>query len=458
VRILFVNTPNTRVVNGQLWTGPSSGSRWPFSMHGEQPFHGYAPWPVDICWTIAYLRHHGFEADLYDGVALCHADLNQTRDFIYNYRPSIAVFDIATPVYDLCNEMALWTKQTIESKIVYCGSHMKVFGDECKKQSWVDHVIKGETEIPMLDIARRYPGGDGVYSYQHLDQINTLPDGSNFMPHRDWSMMGHYYDPSMQTPRTQVQLVTSRSCSWACTFCTTSRVYENAKFRVRSAEMMIDEIRTIKHNLGDSLGSFFVDDETYTGDKRIVEMCKGFKEAGVPWSMMSRLDAIKLETYDAMVDAGLVGIRLGVESWDQQSCDNVKKNLDTTKALETAKTLISRYKGLEFHFTSMTRLPGSTPENWKRDDEIFQELIALGRRHGNVVHRQVSGCQPFPGTELWQELVDLGHGEKLKDFKMYNGHLGNDQQLIEIVGVLGRDYRAKPSKFSGMGEPVGNQQ
>jgi radical SAM superfamily enzyme YgiQ (UPF0313 family) len=218
---------------------------------------------------------------------------------------------------------------------------------------------------------------------------------------------------------------------------------------------VIDEIKQMKAILGNSLGSIFFDDDTWNlGNKRIGDMCKGLKDIGLPWTMMGRIDTSSHAVYDAMVDAGCVGMRFGIESFNQQLLDNAKKNLDAKVTYDNIKYLVSRFSGLEFHFTTMKNLPGSVPEDWQNDKAILSELVELGRKHGNFVHYQNSDCIPFPGTELWDELVQLGHGDKLKDFRMYDGHPGNDALLAKTIGWLGKDYAPKVSKYSGSGAPT----
>jgi len=102
----------------------------------------------------------------------------------------------------------------------------------------------------------------------------------------------------------------------------------------------------------------------------------------------------------------------------------------------------------------MKNLPGETEEDWQNDLRIMNELEALGARSGNVVHWQNASCVAFPGTELWDEMVSLGKGDRLRDFDLYDGHPRNEHSLAEAVGWLGADYRAKWSKYSKMGEPT----
>ena len=183
-------------------------------------------------------------------------------------------------------------------------------------------------------------------------------------------------------------------------------------------------------------------------------MCKGLKELGVPWTMMGRIDTSSHEVYDVMVDAGCVGMRFGIESFNQRLLDNAKKNLNATVTYDNISYLLKRFNNMEFHFTTMKNLPGSTPADWENDQKILTDLINQGASNGNRVHYQNSDCIPFPGTELWEELVGLGHGDKLGDFHNYDGHPSNDAMLAKTIGWLGIGYRPKVSNYSGTGAPT----
>ncbi len=447
MKILFASIPNVHYRDGQIFTGPNSGARWSWSAPGNS-FHGYAPYPFDLAQPVAFLRSLGHQADLYDGVAMRHWNLDDTRKFILDYRPSIIVIDISTPVYNVCIEIAEWVKRTIESIVVLSGPHMAAFGKECKKLPFVDHCVIGELEKPIWDIVERYPGGKGVYEYEYVDNVNELPDGSNFAPYRDVTTLGRYYDPSMDTARTQLQVRTSRSCPFKCTYCLEPKTVHGGKYRARSASAIIDEIKTVIKDAG-HIGSIFFDDDTFNlGDKRIKQICAGLKDIGLPWTMMGRIDTSALETYDAMVDAGCVGMRFGIESFNQQLLDNTKKNLDAKVTYSNIKYLLTRFRNMEFHFTTLANMPGSKPGDRENDQKILAELIAFGAQNGHRVHYQSSEVVPFPGTELWEELVEMGHGERLKDFKMYDGHPDHNTSLIKTIGLLGGNYAPKASKYS----------
>ncbi len=454
MKALLINIPFIKHVNGQIHTGPNAGSRWPWTMAGPS-FHDYAPYPFYLANTVSWLRHHKIEADLYDGVAEKHYDINLVNKIITDYSPSVAVFDVATPIYPLIIQIANNVKDATGCKIVFVGPHMKAYANECIRLPFVDHCVIGEYEVPVLDIIINYPNGKKIYEYEFVSDINQFPDGSNFLPYRDVTKLGQYYDPSMQTPRTQLQVNTSRGCPFKCTYCQWPKTINGGKYRARSPEMVIDEIKTIKNILGEGLGSIFFDDDTWNlGNNRIKSICAGLKDIKVPWTMMGRIDTSSREVYDIMVESGCVGMRFGIESFNQRLLDNAKKNLDAKVTYENIAYLLNRFSNMEFHFTTMKNLPGSTPIDWENDKKILQDLIQQGSDRGHKVHYQNSDCIPFPGTELWEELVQLGHEEKLKDFNSYDGHPSNDAALAQTIGWLGTNYRPKNSAYSGSGTPT----
>jgi len=449
MKVLFANIPFVKYENGQIHTGPNAGSRWPWT-HAGAHFHEYAPFPFYLGYAAKYVQSHGVETDLYDGVALRHHNLQHTKDWITAFNPDIIFYDVSTPTYDNNNEIAMWAKETLKCRNVFCGPHIKSYGEDCLKLDHIDNCVIGEYDIPALDIVQKQEGSKDIYRYEHLKNIDTLPNGENFTPLRPLETVGNYYDPSMSTRPIQLTVMTSRGCPFKCTYCQWPNVINNGQYRSRSTKAVLDEIHEMRDLLGDNLKSIFFDDDTWNlGKKRIEELCSGLKEIGLPWTMMGRIDTSKIELYDKMVECGCVGMRFGIETFNQELSNNVKKKMDTKKAYDNLKYLVTNHSNMEFHFTTMKNLPGEEVGSSEEDQVKLKELQALGEKNNNRVHWQISDCIPFPGTELWEELVELGHGDTLKNFRLYNGSPGNDTTLADTVGWLGEDYKPKYNPYSG---------
>jgi len=449
MKILFANIPHIKNIDGEIQTGPNAGSRWPWTMKGNH-FHNYAPFPFWLAWAAKYIQSHGFEVELYDGVALRHNNFNDVKAELFRIKPDIIFYDVSTPTYEINNNVAIWAKRTLNCRNVFCGPHMKVYADQCILEEHIDNCIIGEYEIPALDICNNLHKSKQIYKFEHLTNIDTLPNGENFIPLRP-PYLANYYDPSMNTERIQLTVGTSRGCPFKCTYCQWPKVINNGQYRARKPEFVIDEIKKIKKSLNGEIKSIFFDDDTWNlGKQRIEKLCDGLDEIGLPWTMMGRIDTSTPEIYNKMVDSGCVGMRFGVETFNQELSNNVKKKLDTTKAYNNLKYIVTNFSNMEFHFTTMKNLPGEKKGSWEKDQEILKELERLGRKNNNIVHWQISDCVPFPGTELWEELVDLGHGDKLKDFSLYDGSPNNSKKLADTVNWLGEEYKPKYSEYSGI--------
>lgn len=496
MNVLFANIPFIKYdENGNIHTGPNAGSRWPWTNPGHS---SYACFPFFMAYAVSYLQQHGVDAKFYDGVALKHWDYEKVRASIAEFKPDILFLETSTPLFGTIKQFAIWAKEKFPARIVLVGPHIQAFANELVNEPFVDHCVVGEYEKPALDIVLKGAQAKPIYVYDHLEDINLF-NGDNFLPFRSMDSLHNYWDPSMNTSRVQLTVSTSRGCPFKCTYCQWPKVMNNGQYRNRQPALVIDEIKIViqeyrRHRatlqvngtavrsfgqralrklgymtegimgrkllddtqpISPEIGSIFFDDDTWNlGTRRITELCHGLKEIGLPWTMMGRIDTTSLEIYDLMVESGCVGMRFGVESFNQRLLDNTKKNLDARKSYENIKYLITRFSGLEFHFTTMKNLPGETDEDWQNDLGILCELKTLGERSNNVIHWQNSDCIAFPGTELWEELVFLGKGAMLSDFDLYDGDPHNSQKLAETVGWLGTDYQAKLSKYSKMGEPT----
>ena len=378
------------------------------------------------------------------------------------------------------------------------GPHVQAFAEELIQEPFIDHCVIGEYEIPSLEIVEKLEKAKPIYEFQHLDDIDFL-QGDNFLPYRPLEYLHNYWDPSMGTPRSQLQVNSSRGCPYKCTYCQWPKVMNNGQFRTRSPELVIEEIQTVilehreylqksrseqtifnkvknalshvgsiarrvegvRHEIGNALHgpgeirSIFFDDDTWNlGKSRIEAFCRGLREIGLPWTMMGRTDACQPDLYDVMVDSGCVGMRFGIESFNQRLLDNTKKKMDAKKNYDTIKYLITRFENMEFHFTTMKNLPGETEQDWLKDLEIFNELKELGERSNNIIHWQTSDCIAFPGTELWEELVAMGKGGELRNFELFDGSSGSEENLGQTIGRLGENYSPRLSEYSKMGEPT----
>lgn len=447
MKMLLCNLPFIHHdATGRINTGPNSGSRWPFTLPRTWPsirtfqngqfINTYAPYPFYLGYATSYLRAHDIEAGMYDGMAERHFDATLHRKAVIEFGPDTLVLEISTPVAKQVLDFAASFKREIGGKVVLVGPHCAAYADALLALPYVDHVVKGEYEIPLLKITQGETAR--LFSYEHVENLDTLPSGDNWLPYRDPRILCEYYDPTMQTPYTQLCISTSRGCAFHCHYCQWQKVINNETYRRRSPEMVIDEIRNIIAIMAQTdtpVRSVLFDDDTWNlgGAPRINALCTGLKFIGLPWSFLGRLDVHPPEFFKTMVDAGCVGMRFGVESFTQHVLDRTNGHRNAGKQYAAADYILRNFKGLEVHFTSMRDMPGQTEADWQSDQTQFKILEGVATANRNRMHYQVSRTMPFPGTVLHEQMVSSGHGDLLER----SGYNGTDEETELSRAVRG---------------------
>jgi hopanoid biosynthesis associated radical SAM protein HpnJ len=194
-----------------------------------------------------------------------------------------------------------------------------------------------------------------------------------------------------------VSIYTGRGCRSKCTFCLWPQTVGGHRYRVRSPQNVIDEVRWIKENMPEVKEIFF-DDDTFTDFRpRAEEIARGLGKLGVTWSCNAKAN-VPYQTLKVMKDNGLRLLLVGYESGNDQILHNIRKGLRTDIARRFTEDC--RKLGIVIHGTFILGLPGETHETIR---ETIQYAVDI-----NPHTIQVSLAAPYPGTELYQQALDNG--------------------------------------------------
>jgi hopanoid biosynthesis associated radical SAM protein HpnJ len=217
-----------------------------------------------------------------------------------------------------------------------------------------------------------------------------------------------------------VSFYTGRGCRSKCTFCLWPQTVGGHRYRVRSADNVLAEVRWIKENMPEVKEIMF-DDDTFTDTSnlpRVEAIARGMGELGMTWSCNAKAN-VPYKTLKVMKDNGLRLLLVGYESGDDQILLNIKKGLRTDIARRFTEDC--RKLGIVIHGTFILGLPGETRETIESTIEFAKEI--------NPHTIQVSLAAPYPGTALYKQAIENGW---LKENEAVN--LVNDQgvQLAAI--------------------------
>jgi anaerobic magnesium-protoporphyrin IX monomethyl ester cyclase len=182
------------------------------------------------------------------------------------------------------------------------------------------------------------------------------------------------------------------------------------RFRARSPRNVVDELEWLKDTYGADAFAFY--DDTFTFDRnRALDICEEMKNRNVrlPWDCRTRVDRVSKEVLAKMRDANCQLIHFGVESGSQKMLDAMKKGTtieQNERAIKWAKEV-----GISVVISVVVGYPGETT------DMLRQTLDFIRRTEPDYVY--MCEAVPYPGTELYNLLKDLGW-EMSSDWSQYH--------------------------------------
>ena len=275
--------------------------------------------------------------------------------------------------------------------------------------------------VPLADIkglSYREPDGRIVHNLPRpmIESMDELPFVAPIYK-RDLKIP-NYFIGYLKHP--YVSFYTGRGCRSKCTFCLWPQTVGGHRYRVRSAENVLAEVKWIKENMPEVKEIMF-DDDTFTDTSnlpRVEAIARGMGELGMTWSCNAKAN-VPYNTLKVMKDNGLRLLLVGYESGDDEILHNIKKGLRTDIARRF--TADCRKLGIVIHGTFILGLPGETAATIEKTIQFAKEI--------NPHTIQVSLAAPYPGTALYKQAVAEGW---LQESDAH--HLVNDQgvQLAAI--------------------------
>jgi len=254
--------------------------------------------------------------------------------------------------------------------------------------------------LPLRDVkGLSYRGEDGAIVHNLPRAIIENMDDLPFVApvYRRDLKIENYFIGYLKHP--YVSFYTGRGCRSKCTFCLWPQTVGGHRYRVRSADNVLAEVRWIKENMPEVKEIMF-DDDTFTDTSnlpRVEAIAHGMGELGMTWSCNAKAN-VPYKTLKVMKDNGLRLLLVGYESGDDQILHNIKKGLRTDIARRFTEDC--RKLGVLIHGTFILGLPGETRETIEATIEFAKEI--------NPHTIQVSLAAPYPGTTLYRQAVDNG--------------------------------------------------
>lgn len=171
----------------------------------------------------------------------------------------------------------------------------------------IGHLVRGEDLSLVAGIAMRR--ADAVTITAHRPLLASLDESPR--PAYDLVDVAAY---ARAASGNYLELYAGSGCPFACTFCSTSIVWER-KYRTMPAERLVGEMEMLRSTYGTPAFNLIHDNLT-SGKRFAREIASRIqdRDLDIRWGFSSRVDTIDLETIQTVAAAGCDSIFFGVES------------------------------------------------------------------------------------------------------------------------------------------------
>ena len=255
------------------------------------------------------------------------------------------------------------------------------------------------------------PGGRLARKQHTLFLYSGVPESEDldFLPVPDWGLAERNHGTHFK----MIYYESVRGCPYRCNFCNYPYLFDDTRFRYKSAAKMADDWERYAHELGveyiTCLDSLFT-----MPRKRLREFCRLLieRKVAVKWICYARADDLtEEETVALMKQAGAHQVQIGIESGDATLLKNMNKVCTVEangRALENC-----RKHGLTSIISLIVGFPGETTETLERTYRFLESsppdfyfLATFSTRVAGVPLLQLENKQRF-GLQVMDNLYSM---------------------------------------------------
>lgn len=395
--------------------------------------------PDWLAYTTAVLEKEVVDVELYDFPAK-NWGKERLYELVTSKRPSVVVLDSTTPSIYSDIECARLCKQASDgTHVVMVGPHASALPDEVLKDGGgaVDAVVRGEYEHTVRDFVLGILNDSGVSNVAGISYINgsgivhnperPLIHNLDELPFPAWHHLNlwDYFDGTKLYP--YIDIIGGRGCPYKCIFCLWPQVMHGNRYRLRSAENIVDEMEWVLSEWPRTRdGEFFFEDDTFTVNRqRAHAICDEIERRRLrcTWSVNTRADVLDADLFRHMKSANCRMVLVGFESGSQEMLNRMEKRASIEGYRRFIEIVTSA--GLVIHGCFVLGLPGETIGT-------MEETIRFALSN-NLNTVQFSAAVPFPGTKYFDYISKEG----LLLAKRWDDWLNNGEQgaVVDYPGL-----------------------
>jgi radical SAM superfamily enzyme YgiQ (UPF0313 family) len=389
--------------------------------------------PLALAYISASLKQAGYKVSGIDatGLALGSVQRIPSTDLQYNgldISEILEKIDRSTTIIGVSATFSHdwnWVRDSIteikntfpKAIIIGGGEHFTALPEYCLRDCQaLDYVCIGEGEATMVDFCKSLYGKKLV---PHVQGIAFISEGQYIeTPHRerirhldeipwpDWDAFNiePYLANSISFGASfgrNMPMLLSRGCPYKCTFCSNPNMW-TTRYYLRSVEDVVREIKYYQKKY-QITGVQFYDLTAVVKKSWIIDFCRSLINAGIVinWSLPSgtRSEALDEEVLNWLAQANLRYLVYAPESASTNTLKAIKKMISFPKMEQSIRHAI--HLGITIRTNFIIGFPKESRKELYKTLQAQLKLSFLG-----VDEAPLFPFQPYPGTELFQYLID----------------------------------------------------
>jgi len=287
-----------------------------------------------------------------------------------------------------------------EINIVLGGVHVSTMYEQIATRFPYCSLALGEAELTLCDLVEAFETGrdrhtvKGIAYFENgqvvraesrelIEDLDALP----YLKHAAF----------FNDQRIVAQLLTSRGCPNACTFCVLDS-FSRRKVRFRSPISVVDEIEYILQAFPQVSTIQILDDQFFADNQRVIAICDEIVRRNIRcgFECAGRFKPLSREMILALERAGFTTVHLGLESGARSVLKKSKKGITPEDAIKAMEMFSG--SSIVVFVLLIVGLPGESIETILEMAQLVQRLQQI-KYH--MYSNRIMTVFVYPGTELF---------------------------------------------------------
>lgn len=370
-------------------------------------------YPYWLMYATGVLEEAGFAVKLIDAPAENYG-LEDILEIAQEFRPNLVVIDTSTAsIYNDCRVAETLKSELPDSFVILVGPHVSVLPEETLNLSnKIDAVARKEYDYTLRDLAFTLKNGGDLktvlgISFRKEGEVIHNPDRPfienldelpfiSIVCKKHLDVKNYFYSADLYP---LVTILGSRGCPYRCTYCLFPQTFMGHRYRLRSIDNIIEEIKYIVKEFP-QIKEIKFEDDTIVTDNRCIKLCESIlrNNLKIIWSINSRAD-VDYDVLKMMHRAGCRLLCVGIESGEQAILDNLKKNIKVERIKQFMQD--TKKAGILVHGCFLVGAPGETKQTLKKTLDFAIELEPDTAQFFSISY--------YPGTAAYNWAKEKGY-------------------------------------------------